>query len=61
MGKVSYKMSKLMYDTIRYPLVWNPKLKKMVKKGKSLSKKEVLEHINNTFGLKEEVVEITLV
>ena len=34
MGKVSYKMSREMYNTIKYPMVWNWKLQKMVKKGK---------------------------
>ena len=41
MGKVSYKMSREMYNTIKYPMVWNWKLQKMVKKGKPLTEKEI--------------------
>jgi len=61
MGTVTYTMSKAMYDTIRFPLVWSAKEKKMVKKGKPLTKKEVLDFINSQFGLKNKVVEINLI
>ena len=56
-----YTMSKTMWNTIRYPLVWDYKQKKMVKKGKPLSKKETLKIINDTFGLMGTVVEVNLI
>ena len=46
MGKVSYKMSREMYNTIKYPMVWNWKLQKMVKKGKPLTEKEILDALH---------------
>ena len=61
MNKIVYKMSKEMYDTIRFPLVWSSKMKKMVKKGTPLTKKEVLEKINTTYGLRGTVVEVNII
>lgn len=55
---IKYKMSKTMYDSIRYPEVWNSKMKKMVRSKKGLTKKEVLDYVNNTFGLRGTVTEI---
>lgn len=59
--RLIYTMSQIMWDTIRYPLVWDYKQKKMVKKGKPLSKKEALKVINDTFGLMGTVVEVNII
>ena len=61
MGKVSYKMSREMYNTINYPMVWNWKLQKMVKKGKPLTEKEILDVVNKQFGLIRKVESISLI
>lgn len=61
MGKVSYKMSREMYNTIKYPMVWNWKLQKMVKKGKPLTEKEILDVVNKQFGLIRKVESISLI
>lgn len=61
MGKVSYKMSREMYNTIKYPMVWNWKLQKMVKKGKPLTEKEILDVVNKQFGLIRQVESISLI
>lgn len=61
MGKVSYKMSREMYNTIKYPMVWNWKLQKMVKKGKPLTEKEILDIVNKQFGLIRKVESISLI
>ena len=46
-----YKMNKEMYEGIKKP-TW--------KKGKELTDKEVLEYINQTFGILGEINEIIL-
>lgn len=56
---VKYKMSKALYDTIKWPQVWSPKLKKMVRAKKPLSKKEILEYVNKVFNLRGNVTEIS--
>ena len=61
MGKVSYKMSREMYNTIKYSMVWNWKLQKMVKKGKPLTEKEILDVVNKQFGLIRQVESISLI
>lgn len=61
MGKVSYKMSREMYNTIKYPMVWNWKLQKMIKKGKPLTEKEILDVVNKQFGLIRQVESISLI
>lgn len=61
MGKVNYKMSREMYNTIKYPMVWNWKLQKMVKKGKPLTEKEILDVVNKQFGLIRQVESISLI
>lgn len=61
MGKVSYKMSREMYNTIKYPMVWNWKLQKMVKKGRPLTEKEILDVVNKQFGLIRQVESISLI
>ena len=55
---VKYKMSKEMYDSIKYPMYWDSREKEMKRSKKGLSKKEILDYVNNSFGLKEKVVEI---
>ena len=61
MGKINYKMTKDMYDSIRFPIYWNAKEKKMKRSKKGLSKKEVLNYINQSFGLIGTVTEITFI
>jgi hypothetical protein len=61
MGEIQYTMSRAMYDGLRFPLVWSSKEKKMVKKGKPLSKKEVLDIINTQFGLLRKVTVLNLI
>lgn len=61
MGETKYTMSRELYDALRYPLVWNPKEKRMMKKGKPLTKKEVLDIINGQFGLLRKVTSINLI
>ena len=55
---VKYKMSKEMYDSIKYPVYWDAKDKEMKRSKKGLTKKEILQHVNDTFGLKDTVTEI---
>ena len=55
---VKYKMSKEMYDSIKYPMYWDAKDKEMKRSNKGLTKKEILQYINDTFGLKDTVTEI---
>ena len=57
---VIYKMSQTMYDTLRYPMRWDRRQKKLVKVGKPVSKKEILEHINSSFGLLRKVEDISI-
>ena len=57
---IKYKMSKEMFDNIKYPLVWNRTQKKMVKSKQPLTNKEILAHINNTFGLRGTVIEVNI-
>ena len=62
MGKgICYKMSKEMYDSIKYPMFWNGKEKKMKRSKQGLSKKEILEYVNKNFGLIGTVTEINFV
>lgn len=63
MGEKIYNMSKEFYNELRYQKVWNPKTKQMeiAKNKKPLSKKEVIELINNQFGLLGKVIEINFV
>ena len=61
MGNMTYTMSKIMYDTLRYPLVWDRTKKELVKKHKPLSKKEVIEYVNHTFCLLGTVVDINVI
>lgn len=56
-----YKMSKEMYNTIKYPLYWDAKEQKWKKSKKAISAEEILEYVNSTFGLKRKVVEIVLI
>ena len=56
---INYKMSKELYNSIKYPMYWDAKEKTMKRSKKGLTKKEVLDYINQSFGLKEEVIEIT--
>lgn len=60
MGKV-YNMKKEMYEGIKYPMYWDGKEKKMKKSKKGISHKEILQYINQTFDLKDEVVEINFI
>lgn len=48
-----YKISKKLYESLRNPLFNEGKNKK-----KLLTKKEVIDYINLTFGLKDKVDEI---
>lgn len=61
MGNVIYKMSKQMFDEFRYRKHWDPKKKDMVRYGKPLSKKEVIEIINGQFGLLQTVTDISII
>lgn len=61
MKNAVYKMRKEMWDNIRYPMVWDKKQKKMVKKDTPISKKEALDYINKTFRLKPTIVDVTLI
>lgn len=56
----SYKMSQEMYDSIRYPMYYDAKTKKMSRSRKPLTTKEVIEYINSNFGLLKEVNEIVI-
>ena len=56
-----YKMKKDMYDSIRFPMYWNEKEKKMMKSNRGMSKKEILQYVNDSFGLLQEVTEIILI
>lgn len=56
-----YKMSKLAYDAIKYPMYWDAKEKTMKRSKKGLTNKEVLEYVNKSFGLLQPVVEIVLI
>lgn len=58
---VEYAMSWKMYEELRWPQVWNGKLKKMVKSGKPLTEQELLKYINTTFGLLREVTKIKVI
>lgn len=58
---IKYKMKKDMYDSIRFPMYWNEKEKKMMRSNKGMSKKEVLQYVNDSFGLLQEVTEIILI
>lgn len=49
---ITYKMSKRMYNSIRFP---------RRKKDKPLNKKEVIKHVNDTFGLLRKVNNITII
>ena len=60
MGKV-YNMKKEMYDSIKYPMYWDSREKEMKRSKKGLSKKEVLNYINQSFGLIGTVTEITFI
>lgn len=55
---VKYKMSKEMYNLIKYPTYWDSKDKEMKKSKKGMTKKEILQYVNDTFGLKDTVTEI---
>lgn len=61
MGKVNYEMSKTMYNMLKNPMVWNAREQRMMKKGKPLTEKEVLDIINTQFGLKFQVGTISLI
>ena len=50
-----------MYDSIRYPIYWDAKQKKMMRSRKPLSDKDILDYVNSTFGLIRKVNEIVLV
>ena len=54
---VQYKMRKEMYDGIRLQKIYNKETKSF-KKGKTLTKQEVLKYVNDTFGLNQDVTEI---
>ena len=41
---VKYKMSKEMYDSIKYPMYWDAKDKEMKRSNKGLTKKEILQY-----------------
>lgn len=58
---VKYKMKKDMCDSIRFPMYWNEKEKKMMKSNRGMSKKEILQYVNDSFGLLQEVTEIILI
>lgn len=58
---VKYKMKKDMYDSIRFPMYWNEKEKKMMKSNRGMSKKEILQYVNDSFSLLQEVTEIILI
>ncbi len=57
---VEYAMSWKMYEELRWPQVWNGKLKKMVRVGKPLTDRELLDYINGTFGLLRKVTKIKI-
>lgn len=58
---ICYKMNKNMYDSIRYQMHWNPRERKMCKGKKNLTKQEVINYVNETFGLKNKVKEIVII
>lgn len=58
---INYKMTKEFYDSIRFPLYWNAKEKKMMRSKKGMSEKEVLNYINSSFGLRGTVTEISFI
>lgn len=58
MPNVSYKMTKAMYNSIKYPVYWSEKEKKMVRTKKHLSDKEVLDYVNSSFGIIGNITEI---
>ena len=42
-------------------MYWNEKEKKMMRSNKGMSKKEVLQYVNDSFGLLQEVTEIIFI
>lgn len=58
---VIYKMKKEMYDAIKFPMRWDAKEKKMKRSKRGLTDKEVLDYVNQSFGLLSDVIEISLV
>ncbi len=57
---VKYVMSKTMYENIKWPEVWSSKARKMVRSKQPLSKKEILDYVNKSFGLRGTVKEIVV-
>lgn len=55
---VKYKISRKMYECIRDQDFGDTKNKK---RNKPLNKKEVLAYMNQYFGLKEEIVDISII
>lgn len=49
---ITYKMSKRMYNSIKFP---------RRKKDKPLSKKEIIKYVNENFGLLRKVNNITII
>lgn len=60
MGEVIYKMSKELFDEMRYNKRWNPGKKTMERYGKPRSKKDVISIINEQFGLLQTVTDINV-
>lgn len=61
MGEIIYKMSKDLFDEMRYRKKWNPQTKRMEKTGKPLTKREICEIINEQWGLLGTVTELSIV
>lgn len=49
---ITYKMSKRMYNFIKFP---------KRRKDKPLSKKEIIKYVNENFGLLRKVTDITII
>ena len=57
MNGVIYKMTKELYDSIRYPLFSR---KGQKQNRKPMTDAEVLEYVNRTFGIKDKIVKIDI-
>lgn len=58
---IIYKMSKRMYDSIRYPYYDEKKggdKKVKERKRKPLTHQEVLDYVNQTYGMNKKIVKI---
>jgi hypothetical protein len=58
MNGVIYKMSKEMYEGLKYPMRYIRG--RVSKSDKPLTTKEILEEVNKSFGLKSKVVKIEI-